>query len=357
MKIKLMLVLATFLASCAPEGKQIISGIGEGVVDVGSPVLEVRSDTLANQVKKKVPVSKAVKMILESFSFNPELIRAFITYADSTGGKAYMAAGGSQLHNALIDVVDNQLENGIDLVFLIDNTGSMGEEIESVKKTTSSILNRLKGFKEVRVAIVTYADKNVDNPWFTLSDFKYNIKDALKSLQDITLSGGGDLPESVNDAIVKCVDSLSWRDKSKKAIVVLGDAPSLIDPLSDYSNLEVVSRCREKEIKVNLYPVILALENIRPETHEDRIKPKESIFVENLYPNPAANSTTLKFKKEGKYLVNLLSSSGILIRNWEFSGSEMLISLEDILPGIYFVSITDINADGQSEAKKLIVKK
>ena len=39
-----------------------------------------------------------------------------------------------------------------------------------------------------------------------------------------TIRGGGDYPESVNDAIVKAMDELNWNSKLLKAVIVIDDA-------------------------------------------------------------------------------------------------------------------------------------
>jgi Mg-chelatase subunit ChlD len=126
----------------------------------------------------------------------------------------------------------------IDLAFCIDTTGSMQNEIDSVKTKTKEIVAKLSGSKpspDIRVGVVAYRDRGEEyvTKVFPFSD---NIDQVVKDISSLKAQGGGDEPEAVNQALHASVSDLAW-DKDKKTVKLLfliGDAGPHEYP-NDYS--------------------------------------------------------------------------------------------------------------------------
>jgi len=121
----------------------------------------------------------------------------------------------------------------VEVAFVLDSTGSMGGLIEGAKEKIWSIANDIitrKPTPEVRIGLVTYRDKGDEyvTRRFDLTD---DIDAVFKNLQSITADGGGDDPESVNQALHEAVTDLSWSQtgKTAKIIFLVGDYPPHMD--------------------------------------------------------------------------------------------------------------------------------
>lgn len=117
----------------------------------------------------------------------------------------------------------------IDLVFLVDETGSMGEYIEEVKQRLLEIIESIRVAplcKSLRLGIVSYRDHPPQDHSFAsrvvpLTDDINAIKKGVGRMQ---ASGGGDGPESVTDGLYDIV-RLDWRPRAARVVVWVGDAP------------------------------------------------------------------------------------------------------------------------------------
>lgn len=135
----------------------------------------------------------------------------------------------------------------IDLAFVIDTTGSMGDDIYEVKENMTSYLNDLNDSGiDYRIAIVEYRDfpsrtgDSSDYPYHVTLDFTSNYSTIVNSINSVDLGFGGDTEETLYSALIDGLDELSWRSDSGKAAIVMGDAPALDpEPITGYT-LEMV---------------------------------------------------------------------------------------------------------------------
>jgi hypothetical protein len=125
---------------------------------------------------------------------------------------------------------DNSKRLGqLDLCFMVDETGSMGPYIDTVKQKILEIIHTIR-VKELcsslRIGLVSYRDHPPEESSFVTKTFPFNedvdkIKEAILSMY---ASGGGDGPEAVCDALYD-ITRLSWREKASKIVIWMGDAP------------------------------------------------------------------------------------------------------------------------------------
>ncbi len=122
---------------------------------------------------------------------------------------------------------ESEYRSKIDLVFLVDITGSMGEEIEGVKNSIANFLDyiRSSGF-DVKVAIVPFDDNapggNFSPGWLDLSD----PEDAENYVTQFYAFGGNDWPENSYGAMLFAWENVSWRSGSQRVMVLITDAQS-----------------------------------------------------------------------------------------------------------------------------------
>jgi Mg-chelatase subunit ChlD len=133
---------------------------------------------------------------------------------------------------------DNSGPVGLDLVFLMDATGSMGDEIDRVKATVDTIASRitqLPGSSPPRLGLVAFRDRGdeyVTRAW----DFTDSVPQFQQNLANVVAAGGGDTPESVQAGLNAAIHLPGWADNSHgrrlRLVVLVGDAA----PHLDYAN-------------------------------------------------------------------------------------------------------------------------
>lgn len=125
-----------------------------------------------------------------------------------------------------LDNEDSIIESGkADVVFVIDTTGSMWDEIQNVRNNIDSFVSKLEENKvDIRLGLVEYRDIYADGIGSTKSYDWYTSVDSFKNeLASLGVGGGGDTPESVVDALY-CARNMKYRSGVRKYIILLTDA-------------------------------------------------------------------------------------------------------------------------------------
>ncbi len=117
----------------------------------------------------------------------------------------------------------------VDVVFVLDTTGSMGGLIAGAKKKIWSIANQIVSGQprpDVRIGLVGYRDKG-DAYVTRRYQLTEDIDDIYESLQRFRAQGGGDTPEHVNRALYDAMNKMSWRQGQDvlRLVFLVGDAP------------------------------------------------------------------------------------------------------------------------------------
>lgn len=142
----------------------------------------------------------------------------------------------------------------IDVVFVLDTTGSMSGLIQAAKEKIWSIASTMASAQQtpdIRIGLVAYRDRS-DAYVTKVVDLSDDLDSVYATLMDFEADGGGDTPESVNKALYDAVHSMSWteQDQAYKVIFLVGDAP----PHMDYNEVqypEIVASAAEMGIVVN----------------------------------------------------------------------------------------------------------
>ena len=118
----------------------------------------------------------------------------------------------------------------LDVVFAIDTTGSMGDEIQRIKETLAAVTRKLVGLDQefdLRYGAVLFRDLG-DLYVTSTHPFTSDLEAFGKALQQVGAAGGGDGPESVNQALAE-LTRLDWREGAAKVAFLIGDAPPHMD--------------------------------------------------------------------------------------------------------------------------------
>jgi Mg-chelatase subunit ChlD len=143
----------------------------------------------------------------------------------------------------------------IEVCFVLDTTGSMSGLIEGAKMKIWSIANdivRTRPAPELRMGLIGYRDRGDEyvTRFFDLTD---DIDAIYGHLKAFSAGGGGDEPESVNQALFEAVNKMSWNTSRDvlKIIFLVGDAPAHMDYHDDVKYQEICQNAVKKDLIVN----------------------------------------------------------------------------------------------------------
>jgi|GEM_PF-4635051 len=147
----------------------------------------------------------------------------------------------------------------LDLIFCIDVTGSMADDIAGVKAAASNIVDKIvaKG-KSYQVAIIAYRDWD-DSVMFEDYPFSSDKATIIANINSLSVGGGGDTPEAVLEALMRGIDSRSvggWRNNVNKQIILMGDAPPH-DPSRGGLTAAIVAQAAEDADPVVIQAVLV----------------------------------------------------------------------------------------------------
>ncbi|MDD7533567.1 MAG: vWA domain-containing protein [Treponema sp.] len=158
----------------------------------------------------------------------------------------------------LLDDIEDK--DNLDLVFAIDATGSMKNDLDKLKTDMYPLLTELFGNAPgARVGLLFYRDygdtfKYMDLP-VKVFPFTSNFTSFSKNLNSIRIYGkeGGDIPEAVYEAMYASCEFYSWRNTAQKKIILIGDAEPHPTPrgIGRYSKDYVMGIAESRKIKIH----------------------------------------------------------------------------------------------------------
>ena len=143
----------------------------------------------------------------------------------------------------------------VEVAFVLDTTGSMGGLIEGAKRKIWSIATAIVDSNpdaDVRMGLVAYRDLGDDYVTKTF-DLTTDIQDLYSRLLELKARGGGDWPESVNEALDVAVNKLQWTlgSDARRIVFLVGDAPPHMDYAQDVKYPTTLAVAKQKGIIVN----------------------------------------------------------------------------------------------------------
>ncbi len=114
-----------------------------------------------------------------------------------------------------------------DVLFMVDATGSMGDELEYLKTELLDVMERagqaLPGVS-LRLSANVYRDEQDE---YTVRYFPFH-DDPAQAIEDLSAQsadGGGDYPEAVDQALENAVAGHAWEEGAVKLLFLVLDAP------------------------------------------------------------------------------------------------------------------------------------
>ena len=135
------------------------------------------------------------------------------------------------------DQVQTTGNSTLEMVFVLDTTGSMGGLLEGAKQRIWGIVNEVMqstSHPSVRVGLVAYRDRG-DEYVTKVLPLTTDLDQVYSTLMSYRAEGGGDTPENVRRALADGVRNTGWSPRTRgiaQIIFLVGDAP----PHEDYQD-------------------------------------------------------------------------------------------------------------------------
>jgi len=140
-----------------------------------------------------------------------------------------------------------------DIAFVVDATGSMGDEIAYLKAELKDVLNKIqKQHKDITINTASVFYRDIHDSYLTKkSDFSDNVKTTTDFIKQQTAGGGGDFPEAVDAGLNTAINELSWsEDALAKVVFLILDAPPHNDSLSIKKMQNLTKNAASKGIRI-----------------------------------------------------------------------------------------------------------
>jgi hypothetical protein len=191
----------------------------------------------------------------------PEIINNAQSSANQL--KNYEAIGVNEIN--IREQIQSNTNQKIDIAFMVDATGSMGDEIDYLKAELSDVIDHVKSERsniDINTGAVFYRDHG-DDYVTKVSDFSSNKQHTLEFINEQSADGGGDFPEAVDEALEKSIAALDWSDDATARLLFLVlDAP----PHYDQHAIESIHHSIKLASKKGIHIIPITASGIDKET-------------------------------------------------------------------------------------------
>jgi outer membrane protein OmpA-like peptidoglycan-associated protein len=166
---------------------------------------------------RSVDISKfpSIKLMIEAYNKLGEPLDTL------TSEQVYVFENSEPKKVISVEKIPTATDVPVDFVFIVDITGSMQPQINSIRSNiTNFTQSLLKRGINYRVGLILFGDdvEKVYNPTPNVTDF-------LNWIGSVKAKGGGDVKENALEAIQASAELIKWREEANKVCVVITDAP------------------------------------------------------------------------------------------------------------------------------------
>ena len=139
----------------------------------------------------------------------------------------------------------------LDVMFMIDTTGSMGDELEYLKAEMGDVIRRVaqECAVGVRTSVNFYRDKG-DEYELRYFDFRSDVEECVAFLAQQRAYGGGDYPEAVDTALDYAINQARWDANAVKIMFLVLDAPPHLNADAIATVNRAIAKAAEQGIRI-----------------------------------------------------------------------------------------------------------
>lgn len=199
--------------------------------------------------------------IILTDDYNPLAADSFKDIAGFGGGKMVYSRGPDSIVDDAMDAINRiPVKTVVDVVFAIDATGSMKDDIQKLREEwIPRLTDALSEYEDLRIGLLLYRDYGDNYNYHKLPvkffDFTEAVGQFNKHLNSFVIYGkeGGDVPEAVYEALWASMEFYKWRANAYRKIILIGDAEPHPKPRGsgNYSKELVARTASEKKIVID----------------------------------------------------------------------------------------------------------
>lgn len=227
------LLLLLFMSYTFGPGKGLI---GEGMAGLGDASVE-----LSEQSDRQLDARDLLKQVTIEPAAVPETQRAAqpLPRLPSLGAPLassarlrnvsarFSATGGlGQLSGEFGSVIGKLRKTGLDVVLVVDATGSMQQVLKELTQRMTTFTRTLQRLvPAARVGAVAFRDRDDDEYVTRTAELSRNPAKVKDFLAGLKAAGGGDWEDGVKEGLESAIGELAWAPGAKKVIVLVGSSP------------------------------------------------------------------------------------------------------------------------------------
>lgn len=225
-----------------PTGRVTIRVTGPGGTVAAPTVVAVRDDSGL--------VAELTSLPDGTVRFHPNAYRSTTGTVTADAG-----AGPFPIRDGLViespSAAEAQGPVPVDVHFLLDATGSMGDELDLLTQSLDLVVSELDGMgADLRLGLTRYQD--IGDVYLTQTvDLTADVDTFRAELAATTAGDGGDTPEAMDEALAEAVAAPSWRADAIKVMFLIADAPPHLERQLDVDYVEASRRAARKGIKIH----------------------------------------------------------------------------------------------------------
>ena len=229
---------------------------------------------------------------------------------------------------------DFEIQKSMEIVFLVDASGSMGSCINGVQQNIRNFIEGL-GVNQANVSwkakVIYYRDCIDDKiDCYVPNDFTSNQEELIEQL-NYSVSGGGDEPESTFEAIFRTLKETKWESSNNSRVIIdFTDATNKKKISSEckakYGNIsskEILSKLKSDNVKLFLFA--------QNDFQYNELENENSEIT--LYDNAVSELQNANYEilmNDLSYKVSLLSSNSKLYHGDRLPCSDLYISTKKV---------------------------
>lgn len=239
----------------SPSNKfmKAVNGIKRAEANANALRVKTSSATLA---KLKGLVEKAIRS--KSYSYAREVTGKIMYLLKTRSSRRKKRDFTDELNKFLQELREKVGKNKFDtflavqgdvaLMFAVDDTGSMGEEISAAKKVAKHIINYKRKFPIAEYILSTFNDPYPDptNPEPVIIKNESQAIEFQKEIDKLKAHGGGDCPENTLAGILGAVDKVQFPDSPLYVFTDAGPKDATEDKIS-----RVRAAAKEMRLTIN----------------------------------------------------------------------------------------------------------
>jgi hypothetical protein len=231
---------------------QVLDGTYVNIRSFSKPYSDYSGSFTDNPFRLRLTQKAVIKNPPDEVVFMEETVSIFGDLAERTRGKTLYAKSPDDIIPLIEAILEPPRDKSIDIVFVIDATESMQDDIEKLRELMEGFLAELlPQYPSYRIALVLYKDYFEDFLVKAACPFTSDLAVFRKALGSFRVQGGRDIPEAVYEALDGAL-VYPWNPEADRKIILIGDAPPHPKPRGRVTKEKVDQAAAVKKVQMNV---------------------------------------------------------------------------------------------------------